>query len=383
MKFSAPSVGDSGAYTDLNRLNQLKVGKDRDSEENTRKVAQEFESLFLSQMFKAMRQANDVLADDNFMNSETSKHYRDMHDQQMAVTLPKQGAGIGLADVLVRQLSKDRQASVRENPFRSADAPALAGAAVERPTLAGGSDGELRDDRQLLKARRLSLPSYRSGGATQAAPETAALATAQPGQPLVDLDWKPAQAYAAPERGGLLVNGRPVSDSAPMPTRFNSPEEFVAAMLPMAEGAARRLGVDARHLVAQAALETGWGRSIIRQDDGSSSHNLFGIKAHGWGGDSASTTTTEFYNGQAVKEQAEFRSYASYAQSFDDYATFLQSNGRYQEALQTADNPDKFMRELQQAGYATDPQYARKVNQIAKQLQTYQMVAAAGTTKNI
>src|SRR5690606_11298696 len=323
MKFSAPGVGDSGAYTDLNRLNQLKVGKDRDSEENTRKVAQEFESLFLSQMFKAMRQANDVLADDNFMNSETSKHYRDMHDQQMAVTLPKQGAGIGLADVLVRQLSKDRQASVRENPFRSADAPALAGAAVERPTLAGSTDGELRDDRQLLKARRLTLPNYRSGAA-QAATETAAVATAQPGQPLVDMGWKSAQAYAAPERGGLLVNGRPVSDSAPMPTRFNSPEEFVAAMLPMAESAARRLGVDARHLVAQAALETGWGRSIIRQDDGSSSHNLFGIKAHGWGGDSASTTTTEFYNGQAVKEQAEFRSYASYAQSFDDYATFLQ-----------------------------------------------------------
>lgn len=380
MKFSAPGVGDSGAYTDLNRLNQLKVGKDRDSEENTRKVAQEFESLFLSQMFKAMRQANDVLADDNFMNSETSKHYRDMHDQQMAVTLPKQGAGIGLADVLMRQLSKDRQASVRENPFRSADEPALAGAAVERPSLASGTDSELRDDRQLLKARRLTLPNYRSNAA-QGATESATVATAQPGQPLVDLGWHPPTGGydRAGSAGSVRFNGQP----AGMPDSFNSPEEFVAAMLPMAENAARRLGVDARYLVAQAALETGWGRSIIRQEDGSSSHNLFGIKAHGWGGDSARTTTTEFYNGQPVKEQAEFRSYASYAQSFDDYATFLQSNGRYQEALKTADNPDTFMRELQQAGYATDPQYARKVNQIAKQLQTYQMVAATGTTKNI
>ncbi len=381
MKFRAPGVADSGAYTDLNRLNQLKVGKDRDSEENTRKVAQEFESLFLSQMFKAMRQANDVLADDNFMNSETSKHYRDMHDQQLAVTLPKQGAGIGLADVLVRQLSKDRAASVRENPFRSAGAPALAGAAVERPTQAGSADGELRDDRQLLKARRLTLANYRTT-ATLAATQTAPVATAQPGQALVDLGWNPPSGgyqRASKPVGDVRFNSQPVA----MPDTFSSPEEFVATMMPMAERAARRLGVDARHLVAQAALETGWGRSIIRQTDGSSSHNLFGIKAHGWAGDSARTTTTEFYNGRPVKERAEFRSYASYAQSFDDYASFLQSNGRYQEALQSVDNPDMFMRELQQAGYATDPQYARKVNQIARQLQTYQMVASAGTTKNI
>ena len=369
-----PGVVDSGAYTDLNRLNQLKVGKDRDSEENTRKVAQEFESLFLSQMFKAMRQANDVLADDNFMNSETSKHYRDMHDQQLAVTLPKQGAGIGLADVLVRQLSKDRAASARPNPFRNVEAPALAGAAVAGS--APRAEGELRDDRQQLNARRLSLPSHVSARLAVAAAEVDGNPTAPSGRPLVDLGW---QAPASDLAGALRVNGQPSA----MPDNFASPEEFVATMLPMAERAAERLGVDPRYLVAQAALETGWGRSIIRQDDGSSSHNLFGIKAHGWGGESARTVTTEFYNGRPVKEQAQFRSYGSYAQSFDDYANFLQSNGRYQEALQTADNPDKFMHELQQAGYATDPQYARKVNQIARQLQTYQMVATAGSTKNI
>ena len=165
-------------------------------------------------------------------------------------------------------------------------------------------------------------------------------------------------------------------------TRDDDAIDMRATLLPLAEKAARRLGVDPRYLVAQAALETGWGASIIQGETGSS-HNLFGIKAHGgWQGASAETLTTEYYNGQPVKESARFRAYDSFAQSFEDYADFLQGNGRYQEALKSADNPDKFMSELQKAGYATDPQYASKVNQIARQLQTYQMVAAAGSNKN-
>ena len=97
---------DSGSYSDLNRLNQLKVGKDRDSEENVRKVAQEFESLFMNEMLKSMRSATEVMSQDNPFNSQASKQYQDMHDQQLSVTLSKEGGGIGLADVLVRQLAK-------------------------------------------------------------------------------------------------------------------------------------------------------------------------------------------------------------------------------------------------------------------------------------
>jgi len=109
---------DSGSYTDLNRLSQLKVGKDRDGEENVRKVAQEFESLFLNEMLKSMRAATEVLAKDNPLNSQASKQYQDMYDQQLSVSLSKEGGGIGLADVLVRQLSKqtetvDAQQSIR------------------------------------------------------------------------------------------------------------------------------------------------------------------------------------------------------------------------------------------------------------------------------
>ena len=108
---------------------------------------------------------------------------------------------------------------------------------------------------------------------------------------------------------------------------------------------------------------------MIKGSDGASSHNLFGIKSHGcWQGDSAQVMTTEFRNGVAGKERAAFRSYDSWEQSFEDYVSFLETNGRYQQALGSTANPDSFFRELQQAGYATDPQYASKVSQIARKL---------------
>src|SRR5690606_38641320 len=130
---------DSGAFTDLNRLNNLKVGENRDSEGNIRKVAQEFESLFLNQMLKAMRSANEVFAEGNFLNSNESKTYQDMHDQQLALTLSK-NQGIGLADVLSRQLSKINQPCARSNPFASGETAAPAAAA---PTMqvAGNVEG--------------------------------------------------------------------------------------------------------------------------------------------------------------------------------------------------------------------------------------------------
>jgi len=151
----------------------------------------------------------------------------------------------------------------------------------------------------------------------------------------------------------------------------------------MAEKAAKRLGVEPRFLVAQAALETGWGKSIIKQKDGTNSHNLFGIKATGWDGASAKVTTTEYVNGKATKEVAGFRAYDSFEHSFNDYVRLLENNDRYKPALQVASasgNSERFVNELQRAGYATDPQYARKINQIARKVQTYQTIADASTS---
>ncbi len=367
---------DNGAYTDLNRLNQFKVGGD--TEGNIKKVAQEFESLFLNEMMKSMRKANEVFGEDNFMNSNESKTYQDMHDQQLAVTLSKNNGGIGLASVLERQLSQMKSGPKRVNPFAQVESPnATARAGAFKPA---GEGGAARDDSALLNQRRLSLPSKLTDRLL------AGIVPATEAQPLAGSDWVPAQASAVADGKPLglndsaAVSGRSVAQPplAKGKSAFASAAEFVQTMLPLAEEAAQKIGVDARYLVAQAALETGWGKSIIRQADGSSSHNLFGIKAHGgWQGESARVLTTEYKGGEAVKEAASFRAYDSYRQSFNDYVSFLQGNGRYQEALAVTDKPENFVRELQQAGYATDPQYARKISQIARQMQTYQAVAAA------
>jgi flagellar protein FlgJ len=363
---------DSGAYTDLNRLNQMKVGGDRDSEGNIRKVAQEFESLFLNEMLKAMRSANAVFAEGNFLNSNESKTYQEMHDQQLAVSLSR-NQGIGLADVLTRQLSKSKPAANRTNPFAQVDKPAQ----VEWPAAADGK----RDDSTLINQRRLALPGKLTDRLL-----AGIVPTTSESQPLAGADWVPAQTFAAPQEHSISINGSDAETGRrlaqpplkPGKAAFASKDEFIAAMLPMAQQAAEKIGIDPRYLVAQAALETGWGKSIIRQQDGSSSHNLFGIKAHGgWQGDSARVLTREYYNGKPVKEVASFRTYDSFEQSFNDYVNFLQNNERYQKALNSADNPERFVSELQRAGYATDPRYARKIAQIARQMTTYQHIAAA------
>lgn len=368
---------DSGAFTDLNRLNQFKVGGD--TEQNIRKVAQEFESLFMNEMLKAMRSANAAFGEGNFMNSNESKTYQDMHDQQLAVTLSKEGRGIGLADVLVRQMSKIKQPSSRPNPFAQVEQPAAASAESKADKVAS-SEG-FRDDVALLNRRRLAVPGKLADRLLAGIVPSAA-----EGKTLAGNDWIPAQASAAPKDRGLslgnsdALTGRRIAQPplAPGKAAFSSPQEFVATMLPMAEAAAEKIGVDPRYLVAQAALETGWGKSIIRTRDGESSHNLFGIKSHGsWEGESARVLTTEYKGGKAVKEAASFRAYDSYAQSFDDYVSFLQNNGRYEKALNVTENPERFVKELQQAGYATDPNYARKISQIARKMQTYQAIAVA------
>ena len=375
---------DSGSYSDLNRLNQLKVGKDRDGEENVRKVAQEFESLFLNEMLKSMRSATDVLAEDNPFNSQAAKQYQDMHDQQLSVTLSREGGGVGLADVMIRQLNKQKEVSTKPNPFDQV-AQTAGSKWASNPNATMASEQPSRNDVALLNQRRLALPGKLA--VQQPAAEVATTAPVAhangPQQPLVNTDWKPATAFAAPKEQPLIINGTSAAEpSAPSKTRFSSPAEFIATMLPMAEKAAARLGVEPRFLVAQAALETGWGKSMIRQKDGSNSHNLFGIKATGWQGASATVTTTEYVNGKATRERAGFRAYDSFEQSFNDYVRLLESNGRYSKAIQvagTTGDSERFVNELQRAGYATDPQYARKINQIARKVQTFQTIADAST----
>lgn len=394
-KSALASMSDSGAYTDLNRLNSLKVG-DRDSEANLRKVAQEFESLFLNEMLKSMRSASDVIAKDNPLNTETTKQYQQMYDQQLAVSMSREGGGIGLQDVLMRQLAKQKVASVNNSPFPRFDVQPRALGATAVGVAERTAEAGTRNDVAALNSRRLALPGkltdrllaglVPSAGTAPATTNSAPIPgrNAVVGDALVKGDWQPARTFAAPSE--LRIYGRAVAQPplAPAKRAFSSSDDFVATMLPMAEQAAKRIGIDPRYLVAQAALETGWGKSVMRQSDGSSSHNLFGIKATGnWQGGEARAITSEFRDGQFVKETAAFRSYDSYQDSFHDLVSLLQNNSRYKDAVGAADNPEQFAKELQKAGYATDPDYARKIISIARQLQPTPQYALAGGTTNL
>jgi flagellar protein FlgJ len=321
----------------------------------------------------------------------------------------------------MRQMSKNKPLAPGEAATLSAAKQEAAKAATQTPVAAGttalhgplsrvngerplwasrsvsapSGEGAHRNDMALINQRRLALPpkladrllaglvpsaTPTNAGVVNKAPLPERVASSGSG-PLYNGDWL-ANAQAA-QSGSLQIHGRAIAQIplAPAKKAFSSADEFVNTMLPMAKEAADRIGVDPRYLVAQAALETGWGKSVMRAQDGSSSHNLFGIKAgSSWKGDSARAITSEFRNGEMVKETAEFRSYDSYKDSFHDLVTLLQTNNRYQDVVKSADNPEQFVRELQKAGYATDPAYASKISQIARQMTSYQNYAAAGVS---
>lgn len=289
-------------YTDFQALTRLKGQARAQTPEALREVARQFEALFTQMMLKSMRQAGGV--EGGILDSDQSLFYRDMFDQQLALTLSQQ-RGLGLADLIVRQLGAEPAPSPAPRPAPVAPPP----------------------------------PIPRGGGAAPAAPPS-----------------------AAPES---LPEG---------------PARFFEHMWPHARRAARRLGVDPRVLIAQAALESGWGAAVPRFPDGRSSHNLFGIKAHGWPGERVYNQTLEVVGGVAERRREGFRAYGSFAESFQDYADFLQDNPRYRRALEQGGDSEGFVRALHRAGYATDPAYADKILTIFHTLAPAQRLktAAAG-----
>jgi len=324
--------------TEFGQLNKLKQQAKTDSPEALRQVAQQFEQMFLNMLMKSMRDANESFGKDNFMNSSQTRFYQDMLDSQMTMDMA-QNSGVGLSEVLVRQLS--RQLDIRMDTERA--------------------EGDKRDLKPLNESERMLVRSFDS-----AAGKAASAMLAQHGIQVVEQPPH-VTAVEAPEEtkpGASVTAPESTSTAVKLPERFDSPEQFVQSLMPIAEKVAKELGVDPKILLAQSALETGWGKYVIRSGD-DSSHNLFNIKADSrWDGDRAQVSTLEYRNGVAQKEQAYFRSYESYEESFRDYMNFLKGNSRYQQALESAADPQQYIEKLHQAGYATDPEYARKITDI-------------------
>lgn len=172
---------------------------------------------------------------------------------------------------------------------------------------------------------------------------------------------------AAPINNNVQIS-KPQITEQPAPVeeiKFDSANDFVSKVWGYADDAAKALGIPTETLVSQAALETGWGKYMMKGADGTPSYNLFGIKADSrWSGDVVSVQTTEYRDGIVQKERANFRSYDSLQQGFDDYVSFIKNSPRYTDAVNSRGNATEYLNGLQQAGYATDPAYANKIQSI-------------------
>jgi flagellar protein FlgJ len=274
---------DINFFADFQGIAALKNDAKAQAPTALKEAARQFESLFTQMLLKSMREANKSFGEDSLFGSDQADLYQDMFDDQIAMQLSK-GKGLGLADMLVKQLQQGVSPGA-ESPHPTP------------PPAAGGGQG---------------------GGAN-----------------------------------ALTL----------------SKDDFISRLRPHAEAAARELGVDPNALLAQAALETGWGRSVPCNANGECSFNLFGIKAGSqWSGATVNVPTLEFEEGVAVRKVERFRAYDSPADSFRDYAALIRDSSRYANARGAGDNVEAFAAALQQGGYATDPHYAQKIAAVASEV---------------
>lgn len=304
----------SESYTDLSALNKIKSLGREDNPQAIAEVAKQFESFFIREMLKEMRKTVDVLASDNPLNSNELQFHQQMYDQQLSLELSSNG-GIGLAKVLEQQLTQQFNLGNNHSESNTEAAP-------------------LNADQKETHFDKLI-------------------------EPLTDKS-KPVE--------NTNINDTKIKDTNTRDTlSFNSKLDFIRALKPIAEKAAQDLNLPANVLLAQAALETGWGKFINSLGD-RSTFNLFNIKSDArWSGDSVQVNTLEYRDGVARKENASFRVYDNFEQSFQDYIEFIRSNPRYDSAVKVAHSPEQYLQELQKSGYATDPKYAEKIINILQQ----------------
>lgn len=347
------------------------------------KVARQLEGQFAQMLVKSMR---DASFGDSLLPGENTM-FRDMYDQKIADAMTK-GRGLGLSAMIARQLGGGdadaaKPVDTRLDPSAALRAYRLNGPAAAPMSLPTGTapastapaEVDLlqqlngRDPSAVLQPmeRALDLIAGRETSQMHEAigrsePYAATDTTGTDWSAMADDRWSGVNAPAAATSAVDTL----ASSTAAAQLGAHTPEGFVASIWGHAQQAARELGVDAKALVAQAALETGWGRKLIQRNGGAgSSHNLFGIKATGWSGERATTGTHEYVNGVRRNETASFRAYGSVGESFADYVKLLKNSPRYQNALQAGTDVRGFARGLQQAGYATDPSYAAKIAAIA------------------
>jgi peptidoglycan hydrolase FlgJ len=331
-------------FHDFNSLAQLKSqGRNggKDDPAAIREAAKQFESIFTRMMLKSMRDASQALIDEPMFDSAHMNMFKDMHDDQLSLHLStSQGQGVGLTEVLVEQLSGIKGA-VKASSKKNSDQPVAAqpAMAINQADIALAQIAHQQQSQAITNAKPAVIAQEVSSASITASNTTSAVTS----------DVTSAVASEQPANNERGVD-------------FSSPSAFVKSLWPYAKAAAEKLSLDPKLLIAQAALETGWGKHVMRDTNGQSSNNLFGIKAgQSWNGKVAQVASLE-HNGVAlVKQHSTFKAYSDYQQSFEDFINFLKQGSRYQQALEVTEQPEKFTQELQKAGYATDPEYAQKI----------------------
>ena len=299
-------------YADIHQLQQLKAPGNINSKQSLEQVAKEFESIYLKMMLDSMRAAEKLWAEDNPFHSKEASFYRDMLDSQLSQDIA-QSKSIGLADVIVQQLS----------PYVDQDETEKAPANGMQQALIQMNASHVTDTPVHSSEVKVSL---------------------EQGAPRVPVDFKSIP----------MAKPTPVYESS----WKGNPDLFIQKLMPVAEKAAKTLGVDPKLLIAQSALETGWGKSLGQ----SSENNLFGIKANSqWQGKQNQASTQEYIQGRWLRVEENFRAYDDIEASFQDYVGLIQNSSRYREAVASAEQPQQYLLALQKAGYATDPEYAEKV----------------------
>ena len=319
-----------GLAADPGALNALKYGAAREGDGGKgalKEAAKQFESLFMRELIKSMR---DATQKSGLLEGQGSDLGTDLLDQQLAVQLS--GLPGGLSESIERQLSRQMNAAQAKAGTAADGSGNSAAGASSANTTSTASAGSAPEFKPLKRSDLRNLLKY-----APAAPATGAQASAATDQ------------TSAAARRALSPSQRHAA--------------FVQQHHQAAATVARESGIPAGYMIGQAGHETGWGKSEIRMRDGTPSHNLFGIKAtSSWKGKVAEVTTTEYVNGVPRKTTARFRAYDSYADSFRDYARLITRSPRYDKAMDQIGSVNGFASSLQRAGYATDPQYAAKLS---------------------
>jgi flagellar protein FlgJ len=309
---------------DVQGFDSMRAAANASPQQGVKMAAKQFDAVFTQMMLKSMR---DATPEDGPLDSHDGAQFTSMLDQQLSQQMSNKG--IGVANAMIKQLMRSM----------------------------GGADG-----------------AGGANGAGGVAGAISGLSGSDTNEGNLAMLNALGRAYGNAAANGALANGSGYSGNSALTPAVKgngdaSVDAFVDKLANAAQQASSTTGIPARFILGQAALESGWGKREIKKADGSTSYNVFGIKATGdWTGKTVSTMTTEYVNGEPHRVVEKFRAYDSYEDAMTDYAKLLKNNPRYASVINNSKSAEGFAHGMQRAGYATDPHYAKKLLTIMQRM---------------